>query len=385
MQNTLTCPMTTGDCVAAAARAAAANLIFRIKSDFISISHANGMVNIPVKRDDLNCNESVSTYTAQMSGGVAPDIREKADIKVSVAYITDFNQVYDKAFIDIRYGNLFMQAGEGIGTANGEALIDSEVREMAFETVFDVCEISDGCQLLLITVSCPDGMLIAARQATGQNTFAGGISIIGAYGMISKVHQRDITASIDHQISKQVKLGVKSILVSPGYYCADKINDQLHVPLKTAVLCYNYPGHAIDACAEKQVENVLLVGNVGKLIKLAAGISNTNSYASDGRREIFAAHTALVGGTSAQVRTVMSCITCDEILALLDSWGIRDRVMMSIMSSIEEYVKVRTDNKMKVAVALFSENFGLLGQTLDTKNVLIKVSQEQFALSLKLK
>jgi cobalt-precorrin-5B (C1)-methyltransferase len=393
MQNTMICQLTTGDCVAAAAHAAAANLIFRIRTDIVTIAHPAGTVSVAVRRDDANCDDITSTYVAQMSGGVAPDIREKADIRVSVSYISDFSTIQDRAFIDIRYGNLFMQAGEGIGTASadkpgirsGEALIDKEVRRMAFETVADVCSVSDGCQLLVITVSCPDGMLIAAKQAMGQNAFAGGIAIIGSYGKISKIHQRDITASIDHQINKQVKNGVKSVLVAPGTYCADKINEQLHVPLKTAVFCYNYPGQAIDTCVEKQVENVLLVGNVGKLIKLAAGITNTNSYASDGRREIFASHTALVGGTAAQVRTVMGCINCDEILSLLDSWGLRDKVMESIMGAIDEYLKVRTDRRLRVAVALFSEQFGLLGQTSDTKNVLVKVSQEQFALSLKLK
>ena len=55
------------------------------------------------------------------------------------------------------------------------------------------------------------------------------------------------------------------------------------------------------------------------------------------------------------------------------------------MGAIDEYLKVRTDRRLRVAVALFSEQFGLLGQTSDTKNVLVKVSQEQFALSLKLK
>ena len=133
------------------------------------------------------------------------------------------------------------------------------------------------------------------------------------------------------------------------------------------------------------IKNILLVGNVGKLIKLAAGIANTNSYASDGRREIFAAHTAIVGGTSSQVRTVMNCITCDEILSLLTNWGIRDKVMASIMSSINDYATRRSSGKVTLGVALFSEQFGLLGATVNTKNVLVKVSQEQFALSLKLK
>ena len=208
---------------------------------------------------------------------------------------------------------------------------------------------------------------------------------MGEHATISKIHQRDISDSIDFQIKKQVDYGVNSVLVSPGNYCADKINSQLHVPLTTAAHCYNYPGQAIDSCVSYGVTNMLLVGNVGKLVKLAAGITNTNSFASDGRREIFAAHTAIIGGTSSQVRTVMHCLTCDEILALLTTWGIRDRVMSSIMNSIAEYCTIRSRGRLNLAVALFSEEFGLLGSTINTKNVLVKVSQEQFALSLKLK
>ncbi len=393
MLNSSICPMTTGDCVAAAARAAASDLIFRIKTEYVSIAHASGIVNIPVVRVDEGCDKRGCEYVAEMSGGAPPDIRDKANIFVKVSYIDDLRAISEKSFIDVRYGNLFMQAGEGIGTAAsdspgikiGEPLIEAEARDMIFEAVANVCEVSDGAQLLLITVRCPDGMMIAAKQTMGQSAFAGGISIIGNHGNITKVHQRDITNSIDDQIRNQIKVGAKSVLVAPGVYCADKVNEKLHVSLDTAIFCYNYPGQAIDTCSEIGVENLLLVGNIGKLVKLAAGISNTNSYASDGRREIFAAHTAIVGGTASQVRTVMGCLTCDEILSLLDNWGLRDRVMGSIMKAIEDYVKMRINTNMKFAVALFSDDFGLLGYTSETKNVLVKVSQEQFALSHKLK
>jgi cobalt-precorrin-5B (C1)-methyltransferase len=328
-----------------------------------------------------------------VEGAAPPDIKDRAEIRVCVSYIEDFNNISDKAHVDPRFANLFLIGGEGIGTASGgrpgyldgEALIEKPVRDSVFETVANVCDISDGAQLLLITVSCPGGMMIAAGNTMGQNTFAGGITIMGEHATISKIHQRDISDSIDFQIKKQVDLGVSSVLVSPGNYCADKINTQLHVPLTTAAHCYNYPGQAIDSCVAYGVTNMLLVGNVGKLVKLAAGITNTNSFASDGRREIFAAHTAIIGGTSSQVRTVMNCLTCDEILALLTNWGLRDRVMSSIMNSIAEYCNIRSRGRLNLAVALFSEEFGLLGSTINTKNVLVKVSQEQFALSLKLK
>ena len=385
---------TTGDCAAAAAKAAAANLIFKINYENITVNHKGGASRTyMVLRNDAHCDDLQSEYVVQMEGGAAPDIRERANIVVNVSRITDLRGALDNSMIDIRYGNLFLKGGEGIGTAaesspgirKGEALIERDVQRLIFDAVADVCEASDGAQLLLITVSCPEGMMIAARHTTGQTAFSGGITIMGSYGSIPPVHMRDISNSIDNQIMFQTRQGIKSILVSPGKYCADAISRQLHVDLKTSILCYNFPGHAIDKAVEEHVENLLLVGNVGKLVKLSAGIMNTNSTASDARREIFAAHTAMVGGTASQAKVIMGCSSADEILALLDSWGLRDRVMQSIMNQVHESVRRRCGGRLNFGVALFSETFGLLGQTINTKNVLVKVSQEQYALSLKMK
>ncbi len=386
--------LTTGDCAAAAARAAAVNLLFGLEYEFVAINHNGGSTrNIPVYKKAEDCDTEKAHYYAVMEGGSAPDIRDKAEIHITVSRIKDINDISENAHIDMRYGNLFLCGGEGIGTSaadkdgivKGEALIERNARKLIFDAVAEACKISDGAQLLLITVSCPEGMMIAAKQAVGQNVFVGGISIIGDYGSLSRIHQREISGSIYDQIIRQINMGVRSILVAPGDYCEEQISSSLHVSLKTAVKCYNYPGDAIDIAVDHGVENMLLVGNAGKLVKLAAGIMNTNSNASDGRKEIFAAHTAIVGGSSTQARTIMSCVTTDEILAFLDSWGLRDRVMYSIMSQINETVYRRSRGRLRFGVALFSQEFGMLGQTADTKNVLVKVSQEQYALSLKLK
>ncbi len=372
--------ISSGECAAAAARAAAANLIFRINYENVTINHPNGSSRIyPVKKVLENCTDSQSEYMTVMEGGSAPDIREKACIHVNVSRISDIRTLRDNVQIDIRYGNLFLQNGEGI------AALDKYALRLVFDAVADCCEMSDGAQLLLITVKSPEGMLIAAKQAMGQSTFSGGITLLGTDGIVLPVHMRDISDSIDSQIRSQTAQGIKSILVSPGRYCAKIIADSIHVDLKTSIFCYNFPGHAIDKAVEEGVENLLLVGNAGKLVKLAAGIMNTNSTAADARKEIFAAHVSMVGGTAVQAKTIMGCVTVDEILALLGNWGLRDKVMQSIMMEIDRSVRRRSGGKLRFGVALFSEQFGFLGQTPDTRNVLIKVSQEQYALSLKMK
>ncbi|RKM57605.1 hypothetical protein D6855_13760 [Butyrivibrio sp. CB08] len=386
--------ISSGDCAAAAARAAAAELIFNIHYENVTIHHEHGATRTYiVERVAANCSYQSCEYVCTMEGGMAPDIKERANIHVRVSRVTNMTEALDGSVLDIRYGNLFLKGGEGIGTAmtdqpgikKGNPLFEKEAAALIFDAVSDVCEMSDGAQLLLITVSCPEGAMIAARNPmSAQSGFAGGIRIMGSYGTIQPVHMREISESIDEQIKAQTAVGVRSILVSPGKYCAKQINEALHVDLKTAISCYNFPGQAIDCAVEEGVQNILLVGNVGKLVKLAAGIMNTNSVASDGRREIFSAHTALVGGTSSQVKLIMACATCDEVLAYLESWGLKDLVMQSIMSEIDKAMKKRCAGKLTCGVALFSEQFGFLGKTADTAAVIAKVSQEQFALSRRL-
>ena len=69
MLNSTVCPMSTGDCVAAAARAATADLLLRIKTETVSITHAAGIVTIPVVRENLNCDNRGCEYVCEMSGG----------------------------------------------------------------------------------------------------------------------------------------------------------------------------------------------------------------------------------------------------------------------------------------------------------------------------
>ena len=52
------------------------------------------------------------------------------------------------------------------------------------------------------------------------------------------------------------------------------------------VKCSNYIGDAIDIALELGFESVLIVGHIGKLVKLGAGIMNTHSAQADGRMDV---------------------------------------------------------------------------------------------------
>ena len=62
----------------------------------------------------------------------------------------------------------------------------------------------------------------------------------------------------------------------PGNYGIDFLDQYGHgLQLEDAVKCSNFVGEALDAAVEFGAKGVLLVGHIGKFVKLAGGIMNT--------------------------------------------------------------------------------------------------------------
>ena len=94
----------------------------------------------------------------------------------------------------------------------------------------------------------------------------------------------------------QAALKSRRLILAPGNYGLDYLAANypaLHeIPV---VKISNFIGEALDMAAAEHFAEVLLVGHVGKLVKLAGGIMNTHSHTADGRAEVFCAHAALCG------------------------------------------------------------------------------------------
>ena len=115
---------------------------------------------------------------------------------------------------------------------------------------------------------------------------------------------------------------------------------------------------------------MLLVGHIGKLVKLAGGVMNTHSKWADCRMELFCAHAAVCGGTVDLCRKLMEAATTDGCIALLDEAGLRERVLESLLAAIQRHLDHRAAEKMQVGAVVFSNEYGLLGQTETAKRII---------------
>lgn len=369
-QKQLRCGITTGTCSAAAAGAAAKLLLLNIESNEVNIHTPKGVkisVTVFLKRKT----DKKAEYMVIKDSGDDPDVTNNAEICVSVEMLDNNKKVSSAAFTDERFKNLYLDGGIGVGRITkvgleqniGQAAINSVPRDMIFKAVGEVCQLAEYKERLLITVNIPKGQELSERTFNPRLGIEGGISVLGTSGILEPMSEKAIVDTIETEIRQLHIQGNENLLVTPGNYGKSYVADYLNLDLNKSIKCSNYIGETLDLAVSYEIKNFLLVGNIGKLCKLAAGIMNTHSKIADGRCEIMALHTVLCGGNRETAEKIMKCINTEEILDILEACGLKNAVIESICSKIYEHIRHRVGKNMGFGVMLFSEKYGFLGQT----------------------
>lgn len=385
-QKKLRLGITTGTCSAAAAQAAAMQLLLGVESHAVTLRTPKGMtVSVPVYL--LESDSRKASYKVVKDSGDDPDVTNGTDVCVTVAYAkqrvreqTDGSRDRSCAFTSESFPYLTLDGGIGIGRvmkggleqAVGQATINRVPRQMIFAAVADVCEKANVCEPLHITVWMPEGETLAKRTFNPKLGIEGGLSVLGTSGILEPMSEQAIVATIETEIRQLHAVGEEKVLVTPGNYGQAYASEYLGLDLAKSVKSSNYIGDTIDLAISYGMKDFLLVGNIGKLVKLAAGIFNTHSKVADGRGEIFAVHAAMAGAEAKVVQEIYDCINTDRMLDVVEREGLREAVMQSILAAIEKHVAGRIGDTMRFGVIVFSEKYGYLGQTSDAERELNK-------------
>ena len=116
--------------------------------------------------------------------------------------------------------------------------------------------------------------------------------------------------------------------------------------------------------------------NLGKLVKVAAGIMNTHSRNADARMEILAANAAVAGASMSAVTRIMDCISTDDALDIINEENLIDAVSKLLIDKVEFYMNHRTGGNIRTAAVMFSSVYGLLGKTSLADEMLDEIRRE---------
>lgn len=345
---------TTGSCAAAASGAAAYMLLTGKTKTDITVETPSGRI-FKAAILDIKRSENSVSCAVRKTAGDDPDI-------------TDGALIYSE--VSIRESGFSIDGGKGVGRVTrpgldqpvGAAAINRVPREMIEKKVREVCSFAGYSGGLKIIISVPEGERLAEKTFNPKLGIAGGISILGTSGIVEPMSERAFIETIRLELKQKRAEGERRAVISPGNYGREFMKKSYGFDLDRSVKCGNFIGLTVDMAKEEGFAELLLVGHIGKLIKVAGGIMNTHSREADCRMEILASLGLLCGADGGTARSILRCALTDEAVEILDEAGIKQAVMDMAVERICGNLERRTE-KMKIECMMFSNKFGELGKS----------------------
>lgn len=348
----LRCGYTTGTCAAAAATAATYVLFNKKNLEYVVVYTPKG-IEVPVR---VNSIEKGKDYVV---ASVIKDAGDDSDI-------TDGIEIFAKVSKSKEEFNLTAGLGvglvtqDGLSVKKGEYAINPVPREMIKRSVLNVLEEGQGVN---VEISVPAGVEIAKKTFNPRLGIEGGISILGTTGIVYPMSEEALKESIRVEINQKSINNEKLVLVfgNIGERCAL----DLGFSREQIVIISNFVGFALQCVCMKNIKEVLIIGHIGKISKVAYGCFNTHSRVSDIRLEVIALELALMGKSTDFIKNVMAEKTSEGAVKFLGEGY--EELYQNIGCKIVNKMSLYTYGEVKCDAIMYSgySNYEILYSSLD--------------------
>jgi len=372
---------TTGSCAAAAAKAAVMMLLGKDLIRQVSLMTPKGFL-LQLETEDITSGKNEVSCAIRKDAGDDPDVTDRALIYAAVSRISGSEIVID--------------GGAGVGRVTkpgldqpvGAAAINSVPRRMILEAVRAVRDQfpEESNTGLKVIISIPDGIRLAEKTFNPKLGIVGGISVLGTTGIVEPMSDQALLDTICVEINVRKSEGYQILPMAPGNYGKAFMKESYGFALDTAVECSNFIGDALDMAIDLGFRKILLVGHIGKLVKVAGGIRNTHSQYGDHRMEILADLAEMFCQESLWEdlkQKILSCVSTDEAVRILKEERLDRQVLTEMTerikkqmtnwaqarmengtkSQVPDNMQNNMQNKIQIEIVVFSNQHGELGAT----------------------
>ena len=357
---------TTGSCAAAAAKAAAYMLLTGRRMERVALATPKG-IRLELEVKEISIGPDAVSCAIEKDSGDDPDVTRGTLVFAEVSRHEAPGVAIDGG---VGVGRV---TKPGLDQPVGASAINSVPRRMISEAVEEVRALTDSREGLKVVISVPEGEALAKRTFNPRLGIVGGISILGTTGIVEPMSEQALVDTIRVELRQRRESGAEYVLLTPGNYGSDFIRDGLGIDPSLPVQTSNFIGDALDICRELGLRGALLVGHIGKLVKLAGGMFNTHSRYGDCRMEIIAAHAAAAGLRTERVKEILQCVACDDALRVLREEGLCEAALARLTERTGAHLRGRAGESMETEAILFSKAYGELSRTAGAGALLRKV------------
>ncbi len=301
--------ITTGSCAAAATVAAGTLLRDGQAPQVVELQVPGGTV----RAEPLFCRlcQGGAEAAVVKDGGDDPDVTHGMTVISQVRPTGD--------------GQFKILGGQGVGTVTlpglkippGQPAINPMPRAMIEKALRDL--FPDGAEA---TISIPGGELVAQKTYNPRLGIVGGLSVLGTTGIVRPMSDEALRASFAADLDVRVATGRRRLALVFGNMGEAMLKDLTGLKDSSVAFMGNEVGFMLTHSRHLKIQDLLLCGHVGKMIKVAGGIFNTHSRVADGRMEVLCTLAALQGASRDFIESLCSCTTTEAAMPLIEEAGL---------------------------------------------------------------
>jgi cobalt-precorrin-5B (C1)-methyltransferase len=192
---------------------------------------------------------------------------------------------------------VLLRGGRGVGVVTkpgleisiGDRAINPVPRRMILQEVNEVLREYGGEYGCEVIISIPEGKKVADRTLNARLGIVGGLSILGTTGLVIPYSEKAFCKSLRCFLEMARSSGSRKVVLAGGRRSERCARRHLGWPEECYVLVGDYFGEGLKICAELNFQMVSIWAMPAKMLKLAAGHTNTHWTAGCDSAEIFKA------------------------------------------------------------------------------------------------
>lgn len=357
---------TTGSCAAAAATAALRAIMQQKIVDEIAIwlpKHHNFL--IPIAKCEIKKHYAVCTVIKD--GGDDPDVTHGAEIIVKLS-LTD------------KIGKIEIDGGDGVGIVTkpglGLELNKPAINPMPQKIIRK--NLKDEASELLeqhglrVVIMVPKGKELGPKTDNPRLGIIGGISILGTSGIVIPFSTASYAASIRQNLDVAVAMNENKIVLTTGGRSEEFAKKAI---ANLADHCFvqmgDFVGYSVNECAKRsaQFKQVYVVGFIGKLAKMAAGVKQTHVKGSKVDMRFLADLAKEAGAKDDIIQMIKKANTARHVAEIISNTKHAKKFFEILCHNVYKHMTKHVQSqKIPIKIVLFDFDGNILAETTAAAN-----------------
>lgn len=346
---------TTGTSATAAAKAALLSIINQTKIENVDVKLPKGdFIKIPIHLCQFDKNGAKCSVIKD--GGDDPDVTHGAEIVVELSFTDKINEIE----IDGGEG-VGIVTKPGLGLELNKAAINPVPKKMINENLREITDKHLVKKGIKVIISVPKGKELGPKTDNPRIGILNGISILGTSGIVIPFSTASYAASIRQNIDVAIAMGNYTVVLTTGGRSEDFAKKIIDLPEHCFVQMGDFSGYTIQQCARKEIKKAYVVGFIGKLAKMAAGVKQTHVKGSKVDMNFLAELAKKCNANEITIESIKKANTARHVSEIITENNVKG-FFEEICNETYRHMRKHSEEKVPLDVILFDFDGNILAR-----------------------